>query len=431
MMKAINLLLLLDFLLAISLLAQPGTLTGIQASQRTDGSGLVDIYYGLFGDYDAYNISVEVSFDGGSTFSTVPQEYLQGAVTGVTPSGSKHIIWNGLESFPNTFSTQAQIMMMATGYNIDDSFHYWIEETERLWVRVPIINPGINTFRVSKGGNKTPDGSATFEFFDDFAGTSLDTYKWGRFPRPKGGGTVIVHDKLHISVSSTDNGELIAGQIPIPVNNETVFKLKPLNYGSSSLWGKFLMAGVQKIQSSTYSTVAPIAYWIGERTHTSHNPFVSKPMQERMAFPDATPRYGRGEKSLGSLPSTNQKYRINIKTLRESDDRANFSLKRDNSELYSDWTEAEGIGISPSYPFIRHHVDTGGPVTGEYYWFFVKKLIENEGSVLSIDVIENPAFYEVVLENSGSQTLIGYQISINESELGGLLNDESLIISYE
>ncbi len=93
--------------------SQSGYITNIQISQRTDGSMLVDIYYDLSGDAEEYNISVEASFDGGNTFAAIPTEFLEGDIAAVSPGSSKYIVWDGMGSFPNTFSTQAQFRMLA------------------------------------------------------------------------------------------------------------------------------------------------------------------------------------------------------------------------------------------------------------------------------------------------------------------------------
>lgn len=60
-----------------------------------------------------------------------------------------------------------------------------------LWVKVPILNPGSNTIRISYGDLAAPsasDGNATFLFFDGFDGVSLDTAKWTIQFDPAGSG---------------------------------------------------------------------------------------------------------------------------------------------------------------------------------------------------------------------------------------------------
>ncbi|MEI6455047.1 MAG: FISUMP domain-containing protein [bacterium] len=97
-----------------SLFAQTATITDFSVTQRTDGSGLADIYFTLSGTETAYYIAAEASFDGGNTYSPI----LAGSLTGDTgPIGAgagKHIIWNGVHSFPDTFSAQAKVKLIVS-----------------------------------------------------------------------------------------------------------------------------------------------------------------------------------------------------------------------------------------------------------------------------------------------------------------------------
>jgi len=80
----------------------------------------------------------------------------------------------------------------------ETSLSYWIEEWDttnhnaKIWVKVPSIpGSGTKTIYISVDPNRTTDnsdGDATFIFFDDFEGTSLDTSKW--YVYDGNGGTV-------------------------------------------------------------------------------------------------------------------------------------------------------------------------------------------------------------------------------------------------
>ena len=61
-------------------LGQEAEITNIQASQRTDGSKLVDIYFDLSEDslFTYFEISAEVSINGGNTYE--PMLYISGDV---------------------------------------------------------------------------------------------------------------------------------------------------------------------------------------------------------------------------------------------------------------------------------------------------------------------------------------------------------------
>jgi hypothetical protein len=93
--------------------AQTGTISNISVQQRTDGSGMVDVYFTLNGSATSYNVLIEASFDGGNTYTPVPAAHLSGDVSGISP-GTKHIVWDGLGSFPNTYSTQSKLKLIAT-----------------------------------------------------------------------------------------------------------------------------------------------------------------------------------------------------------------------------------------------------------------------------------------------------------------------------
>jgi uncharacterized protein (TIGR02145 family) len=101
-------------LAALFCTAQSGSITVTSVSQRADGSGFVDIYFNLSGPASAYNISMQASFDGGSNYNPIPPAFLSGDIAGITPGSNKHIVWDGLGSFPNTFSTQARLELTAT-----------------------------------------------------------------------------------------------------------------------------------------------------------------------------------------------------------------------------------------------------------------------------------------------------------------------------
>ena len=92
----------------------PPVVSNITASQRTDGSNVVDIYYNLTdADGDACTVTVQASNDGGATW-TVPITALSGAVgAGITPGVDKLIIWNCATDLPGAFGTQYRINVCA------------------------------------------------------------------------------------------------------------------------------------------------------------------------------------------------------------------------------------------------------------------------------------------------------------------------------
>ena len=97
--------------------AQTGEITNIQVTSRSDGTGLIDIEYDLTGQSSAYNISVEVSFDNGATYSPISTTYLAGDLISVTSGTQKQIEWNGGDSNPDIYCDNAKLNIVAISTN--------------------------------------------------------------------------------------------------------------------------------------------------------------------------------------------------------------------------------------------------------------------------------------------------------------------------
>jgi MYXO-CTERM domain-containing protein len=88
------------------------TVSNVRASQRGDASLLVDIYYDLSHNTDC-TVWTVLSGDGGQTW-TLPMTSLSGAVgAGVTPSLSRHIVWDCKIDLPGAFGTQYKVQVCA------------------------------------------------------------------------------------------------------------------------------------------------------------------------------------------------------------------------------------------------------------------------------------------------------------------------------
>jgi uncharacterized protein (TIGR02145 family) len=81
--------------------------------RRTDGSGLVDIYYDISGNANFYFIVIDVSFNAGSTYSNIHFAYLDGDMGPVTSGNNKHVVWKAVQNFPNQNTTNAKIRITA------------------------------------------------------------------------------------------------------------------------------------------------------------------------------------------------------------------------------------------------------------------------------------------------------------------------------
>ncbi len=92
---------------------QANTISNIFINQRNDGSGMVDVYFNLYGTGSQYNINLDASFDGGNTYTAIPTTFLSGDVSNISPGTNKHIMWNGLGSHPNTYSIATKLKIIA------------------------------------------------------------------------------------------------------------------------------------------------------------------------------------------------------------------------------------------------------------------------------------------------------------------------------
>ena len=104
----------------------PPTVSNVTASQRTDGSKLVDIYYDVSDpDSATVGVRVTVSNDGGNTYNIIPVTMTGdvGEFVPVTPTPTtKHIVWNAGEDMPYTFGQNFRVAVTAhdcAGYTGD------------------------------------------------------------------------------------------------------------------------------------------------------------------------------------------------------------------------------------------------------------------------------------------------------------------------
>ena len=96
------------------LLAQKGSIYNIQASQRNDGTKLVDVYFTLSGDANAYYMTLEVSFNNGNSYFPISGNFLSGDVGPIATGSNLHIIWDGTSTYPNLYSDQTMMKISAT-----------------------------------------------------------------------------------------------------------------------------------------------------------------------------------------------------------------------------------------------------------------------------------------------------------------------------
>lgn len=90
-MKTITLFLLF-FHVTLLLPAQSGSVTNVLVSQRSDGSGLVDVYFDLAGPPTSYHVYLRVSFNNGGNYFPVSTYSISGDTGPVNPGINKHIV---------------------------------------------------------------------------------------------------------------------------------------------------------------------------------------------------------------------------------------------------------------------------------------------------------------------------------------------------
>jgi len=157
---------------------------------------------------------------------------------------------NNIENPHDLFDYQVKIVVprfKGMNYNFSDirftyksgmesEINYWIEnftnESAIVWVKVPFIPKNSNTTIYMYYGNppasSASNGTATFEFFDDFEGTSLDTTKW------------TVHKDAEVSYSVSDSKLIISGyggahivSSPIGITAPFIMRTKVSGYGTT------------------------------------------------------------------------------------------------------------------------------------------------------------------------------------------------------
>ena len=99
-----------------SLHAAAPVVSNISAAQQAN-SRMVDITYDVAADFPTVSVSLQVSSNGGSTF-TVPATTLSGAIgAGVTTGTAKKIIWDAGADWSGQYSTQMRFKVIADDGN--------------------------------------------------------------------------------------------------------------------------------------------------------------------------------------------------------------------------------------------------------------------------------------------------------------------------
>jgi hypothetical protein len=92
--------------------------TNVTASQRQDGSKLVDIYYTLSdADGDSSTVWATVSDDGGVTYKFPAWSFTGHTGPNIAPGGSRHIIWDAGADMAGAFGSNFKVRVLADDGN--------------------------------------------------------------------------------------------------------------------------------------------------------------------------------------------------------------------------------------------------------------------------------------------------------------------------
>ncbi len=95
--------------------AAPPTVSNVTFSQRTDGSGLVDVTYDLEdADTPTLAVALEASADGGATWTLVTATVSGDVGAGVAPGVGKALVWDFAADNPGVFAGNAVVRVSAT-----------------------------------------------------------------------------------------------------------------------------------------------------------------------------------------------------------------------------------------------------------------------------------------------------------------------------
>jgi uncharacterized protein (TIGR02145 family) len=155
------LLLIFISLIAAGAFSQDGSITNISVAQRTNGSGLVDVYFDLSGQGNSYFMNMKVSFDAGVNYSPITHSSLSGDTGPLAPGSGKHIIWDPTQEHPNRYSPQTKLMVIAYSventnscpgapnvFDYDGNYYNTVQIGYQCWIK-----ENLNTTRDASGNN--------------------------------------------------------------------------------------------------------------------------------------------------------------------------------------------------------------------------------------------------------------------------------------
>lgn len=302
------------------------------------------------------------------------------------------------------------------------NINYWIEETDKVWIKVPVIPEGESKLTIKKEDGFSPDGYDTFPFFEDGSEDTTST------PTNWAAGTI------ESNYSGSSNGKtwrLTRGQSRLnPISSIRRNGLNTRYSGNSAfsfLSGNFEL--VEKINSNT-SLSRPWFLFLNDDDDTnqteggvyrvyydSYGNLISIrnwDVDTGVATNIAESSYSHSHGSTWSRWSF-QKTETHFTVYRDGTQRLN-ETRNDDPDDWDIITDVAGA---------THASGDTGWVQRDYV--FMRKFYDDD---LTITVTDEGDYYEVTIDNEGDE-LEDCQISVEATDLDGVTNNESLRILGE
>lgn len=117
-----KIIILLLTLLPVVIRANP-TILNLQASQRTDATRMVDIYYNVIHDRSV-TVSIYASQDNGVTWNLSINLVSGDVGPNIVPGNGKHIVWDVLAEYPNIIYDNVKFKVVADDGQAPEGFVY-------------------------------------------------------------------------------------------------------------------------------------------------------------------------------------------------------------------------------------------------------------------------------------------------------------------
>jgi len=142
--------------------------TNVQASQRTDGSLLVDISYDVSDeDGDSVTVSINVSDDDGLTYTVNATSITGDTGSGITNGSGKSIVWDAGTDVPGVSGTEYRVKVIADDGKGDESTAgYKASVVISKTLKYGAFSSKNSTFKSSSAGGNIPGQSIIVKIVD-------------------------------------------------------------------------------------------------------------------------------------------------------------------------------------------------------------------------------------------------------------------------